>query len=360
MPLSEPENAPLAGPAPTRSLFAGFLMGFANLVPGISGGTMILAVGLYERFIEAVSNVTRLRFAPSSVALLGWMAIGALFAVVTLSGVLVDLVVEHRWVMYSLFIGMTLGGAPALWKATAPRGPGVVLAVLVGFAAMAAFAYAMTGTYLGTSFGVLILVGALAASSMILPGISGSYLLLIFGLYETVIGALRVSAWREDWRASLMIVAPVVLGAGLGIALLSSALKVFLERQPRIANGMLLGLLVGSILGLWPFQDPVHKELARKDVRKATVMALADAPMAEIQSEFGEDFSPERIAALRDRYFGKSPGDLKWMAGELKKFSPSAGQAGGALGLFLLGLVITHWVGRRSGASESTEAQQPD
>lgn len=336
--------------APGRSLFAGFLMGFANLVPGISGGTMILAVGLYERFIEAVSNVTRFRFTPASIALLGWMAVGAVLAVVTLSGVLVDLVVEHRWIMYSLFIGMTLGGAPALWRASRPLNVGVLAALVLGFAAMAVFAYAMTGTQLGTGFGVLLLVGALAASSMILPGISGSYLLLIFGLYETVIGALRVSAWKEDWRGSLMIVLPVVLGAGLGIALLSSALRVFLKRRPRIAHGMLLGLLVGSILGLWPFQDPVHKDLARKDVRKATVMALADASVEEIQAQHGAEFDAARIAALRERYAGKSPADLKILGGELQRFTPSAGHVGAALGLFLLGLAITHLVGRRGGA----------
>ena len=351
-----PSGGPFAGPSaqpspagPGRSLFAGVLMGFANLVPGISGGTMILAVGLYDRFIEAVSDVTRLRFKPRSVALLAWIAVGALVAVVTLSGLLVDLVVEHRWVMYSLFIGMTLGGAPTLWRAMQPLRPSVVVAAVLGLAAMAAFAYWMTGTYLGIGFGVLVLVGAIAASSMILPGISGSYLLLLFGLYETIIGALRVSAWREDWEASLRIVGPVVMGAGLGIALLSSALRVFLERKPQVAHGMLLGLLVGSILGLWPFQDPVDKELARKDVRKATVMALADVSGEVIRSEHGDAFTDERLAELRARYAGKSASDLKILGGELQRFSPSAGQVGGALGLFLLGLAVTHWLGRRGG-----------
>ena len=328
-------------------------MGFANLVPGISGGTMILAVGLYDRFIEAVSDVTRLRLKPASVALLAWIAIGAVVAVVTLSGLLVDLVVEHRWVMYSLFIGMTLGGAPALWRAMQPLRPTVIAAAFLGLAAMAAFAYWMTGTYLGTGFGVLLFVGAIAASSMILPGISGSYLLLIFGLYETVIGALRVSAWKDDWMGSLKIVGPVVLGAGIGIALLSSALRVFLERKPQVAHGMLLGLLVGSILGLWPFQDPVDKELARKEVRKAAVMALAEQPGEAIRAEHGEAFTDERIAELRLRYAGKSATDLKVLGGELKRFTPSGGQVGGALGLFLLGLAITHWLGRRSGDEES-------
>lgn len=338
---------PAAPPSPARTLMGGFLMGFANLVPGISGGTMILAVGLYDKFIQAISDVSRLRFSRSALIFLAWIALGAVVAVGSLSGLLVDLVVEHRWVMYSLFLGMTLGGAPELLQQAKPLKGGVVVAAVAGFAAMAAFAYFLTGTQLSPTPGVLVLVGAMAASSMILPGISGSYLLLIFGLYETVIGSLRPQALREDWVGTAWIIVPVGIGAVLGIALLSNVLRLFLDRKPQVSHGMLLGLLLGSILGLWPFQNPVHEELARKDVRKATVMLLAGEEAQSIRDKHGPAFTAVRLQELEARYIGKTPGDLKRMSNELQRFSPSILQILKALGLFLVGLAITRLVGRK-------------
>ena len=93
----------------TRGVFGGILMGLANLVPGISGGTMLLAAGIYPRFIESISDVTRFRFRFRSLLCLGSVVFAALIAILLLAGVLKDLVVDHRWIMYSLFIGLTLG-----------------------------------------------------------------------------------------------------------------------------------------------------------------------------------------------------------------------------------------------------------
>ena len=213
-----------------RAVLGGVLMGLANLVPGISGGTMILAIGLYDRFIDAVADVTRLRLRRESLLFLGAMATGLAAAVLLESGVAVRLVAEHRWAMYALFVGMTLGGAPELWRLARPHGAGVLAAVAAGFGAMALFAFGTGESALEPTIPVLLAVGAAGAASMILPGISGSYVLLILGMYDTVIGALSLSEVREPARDSLLIVGPVVIGAGLGIALLSNVLKALLKR----------------------------------------------------------------------------------------------------------------------------------
>ena len=94
----------------------GVLMGLANLVPGISGGTMLLAAGIYPRFIRAVADVTTLKLRMSSLVVLGAVACAAGLAILLLAGTVRDLVVDHRWIMYSLFIGLTLGGVPLVWK----------------------------------------------------------------------------------------------------------------------------------------------------------------------------------------------------------------------------------------------------
>lgn len=334
-------------PVPTvRALQGGVLMGLANLVPGISGGTMILAIGLYEQFIAAVADVTRLRLRRSSIQFLAVMAVGLFAAVVIFSGVAVLLVTEYRPVMYALFIGMTLGGAPELWREVRPLRPGTAAAVLVGIAAMAAFASVGGSAPLQATIPVLLLVGAAGASSMILPGISGSYVLLVLGMYDTVIGALSVSQLKESPAESLSIVVPVVIGAGLGIALLSNLLKALLQRFSAPSHGVLLGLLLGSVLGLYPFQQPVHPELAVRDVRKAVVAVVVDGePSAEVAATV-DSVDEEELAALARRWEGRTKGDLKRAGLQLERFSPGALEVVSAVLLFLLGLVITRRLGR--------------
>ena len=114
----EPESVSV--PMLSRSALGGVLMGLANLVPGISGGTMLLAVGVYPRFIESVARLSRLRPDRVAVATVSVVVAAAMLAVVALAGPVKDLVVERRWVMYSLFIGLTLGGLPVVWRMARP------------------------------------------------------------------------------------------------------------------------------------------------------------------------------------------------------------------------------------------------
>ncbi|MGD2017978.1 MAG: DUF368 domain-containing protein [Planctomycetota bacterium] len=330
----------------TRALQGGVLMGLANLVPGISGGTMILAIGLYDRFIEAVADVTRLRLRRSSLQFLLVMALGLGAAVVAFSGVAVLLVTEHRPVMYALFIGMTLGGAPELWKECRPPGLRTAAAILAGVLAMAGFASIGGSAPLQPTVPVLLMVGAAGASSMILPGISGSYVLLVLGMYDTVIGALSAGQLRESPAESLAIVVPVVLGAGLGIALLSNLLKALLRRFSAPSHGVLLGLLLGSVLGLYPFQQPVHPDLAERGMRKAIEAVVVEgAPPAEVALEL-EGVDAADLEARSAPWAGRSAGDLKREGLRLERFSPDARQVLSTLLLFALGVALTRRLGR--------------
>lgn len=331
-----------------RALLGGGLMGLANLVPGISGGTMILAIGLYDRFIGAVADVTRLRLRLSTLLFLGLVVVGAGVAFAGLAGIAVQLVVEQRWIMYSLFIGMTLGGAPELWRLSRPLGAGGVVALVAGFGLMVLFALGLSGTQLPRELWVYALAGAIASGSMILPGISGSYVLLILGLYEVVVSSLSVSALREDWRASLEVLVPIGIGAALGMALLSNLLKALLARFSSASHAALLGLLLGSVIGLYPFQQPVHPDLAQKHLRKATAMVLAGEEADAIRAEHGADLDDARLAELGARWEGSTPADLKRASEELERFDPEPVQIGAALGLALVGALLTRMLGRGS------------
>ena len=170
-------------------------MGLANLVPGVSGGTMLLAAGVYPTFIEAVAGITTLRFSRKSLLLLGIIAGTAITAILLLAGPVRDLVLHHRWIMYSLFIGLTLGGVPLVWRLLKPLSRGALLAAVVAFLVMVAMAFVPPPSSAGegSQYGLLFLAGLAGASAMILPGISGGYLLLLLGQYVPILTAVFIA-----------------------------------------------------------------------------------------------------------------------------------------------------------------------
>lgn len=234
-----------ARPPILRSLIAGLLMGMANLIPGVSGGTMILAMGLYTEFIDSVADVTAFRFRLRRFLFLGVVAVGAAGAIVGLAPVILHLLFHHDSAMYALFIGLTIGGAPTLFRMLRPVSAAAVIGTSCGVAVMVAIVLARDRAVMPHNTVMDVFAGMLAAITMVLPGISGSYMLLIMGQYDRVLGAV-------DLRDARILV-PVAIGAAVGVVLLSNALKFLLHRFQRPTIGFLLGMLLGSVLGLWPF-----------------------------------------------------------------------------------------------------------
>ena len=161
-----------------RAAIGGVLMGLANLVPGVSGGTMLLASGVYRRFIASIAEVTTLRFSVRSMVTLAAVVGAAGLGIVLLAGPVKGLVVDHRWVMYSLFIGLTLGGVPLVSEMARPASLGTVVWAVIAFALMAFMALNGAGGASGAedrNTALLLLAGVAGASAMILPGVSGGY-----------------------------------------------------------------------------------------------------------------------------------------------------------------------------------------
>jgi putative membrane protein len=276
------QRSPLIALA-ARGGVGGVLMGLANLVPGISGGTMLLAVGLYPRFIRAVAEVTTMRFRVRSLLLLACVAVAAVVAIVALAGVVKGLVTDHRWVMYSLFIGLTLGGVPLLWRMLRPVTPPVGVWAVVGIAAMAALAVAEPGSVGAASdnatarMAMLVVAGIAGGAAMILPGVSGAYLLLVLGQYLVILGAIesaRDATADRDWAQlaeEMRVFIPVAAGVVIGVVGVSNAVKLCLDRFPRPTLGVLMGLLLGAVAGLWPFQEPVSTAATTSSARDSVV-----------------------------------------------------------------------------------------
>jgi putative membrane protein len=258
-----------------RVLGSGLAMGTADVVPGVSGGTMAVACGIYMELLAAINSINgralqalaRLRFG-ELLQVVHWrfmvslgLGIGLAFVVMLRVVGLPRLLQEHPTEVYAVFFGLVLASVFVLARRvegwTAGRvGAGVVGAAL-GFAIVNLVPVATPDN---PAF--VFLCGVIAICAMILPGISGSFVLLILGKYEYVISS--VERLMHFDLGALAVVVPFAAGCVVGLASFSRLLSWMLARwhQPMLAG--LTGLLVGSLWRIWPFQEVVQQEVRGK------------------------------------------------------------------------------------------------
>jgi putative membrane protein len=275
-----------------------------------------------------VAEVSTFRFHARTVLLLACIVGAAAVAILGFAGIVGGLVVHHRWIMYSLFIGLTLGGVPVLWRMVRPADPVIVLTSIVGIAVMAALALAGPGgasdAPSGHPYATYFFAGLAGAAAMVLPGISGGYLLLVLGQYVTILTAIGTltDALRGggDWSlivGPLHVLVPVGLGVLVGVVGVSNLIKLLLQRFERPTLGVLLGLLLGAVIGLWPFQHgvpPVEGTVFRGD----RVVLVEGRPVMAATGR-----------AIEPKDFDTAP------------FAPSPWQVAGALALIGAGFAVS-------------------
>jgi putative membrane protein len=275
-----------SGAIAIRSVIGGAFMGLANLVPGISGGTMLLAVGVYPQFIGAVAEVSTLRFRPKVLLMLACVVGAAGVAIGGFAGVIGNLLDQYQWAMYCLFIGLTLGGAPLLWRMLRPLDTTVMTSGAVAVLLMALLALtdperigSQTTPGLA-AYTMLTVAGFSGGAAMILPGVSGAYLLLILGQYRAIVDAVAGAAdgaRAGDWVVALQtlhVLIPVAIGVGLGVVGVSNLVRRLLANYERATLGFLLGLLCGAVIGLWPFNEPVPPQVG--DIVRGVALTTAE------------------------------------------------------------------------------------
>lgn len=251
-----------------RYLIGGLLMGIANVVPGISGGAMLLIVGIYTRFIAAVAELPRFHFRLPSFLLLFTVALGAGLAILFSADTIAYLVVTYPLITYSIFLGMRLGAIPMVWRLARPATAHVWIGCALGLIltiALATFQYRDGVTAGGTHSSplLLFLAGLVGASATLLPGMDGSYFLLLMGQYVpilTAVGDFRSALAAGDFSAArthFLTLLPVALGVLLGIGGIGTLLKFLLSRFPKLTFGVLLGIVIGAGAGLYPFRESV-------------------------------------------------------------------------------------------------------
>lgn len=329
-----PAGPPALRPPVLRLLLGGALMGLANLVPGISGGTMLVAAGVYRRFVDAVSDATRLTLTRATILTLALIAFAAGAAIVLGAGPVAYGLTHARWAMYALFIGLTIGGVPALWALVRPFNARVAIFAALGLLAMLAVVFAQesgagagsgTGSG-GSSMAMLVVAGVAGAAAMVLPGVSGAYLLLVLGQYEAVVNA--ISGLKSGDLGALRVVIPIGIGVAVGIAGVSNLLRWLLHRYEKATLAVLLGLLLGAPAGLYPFRE-----------------ATAPQPGEVIK---GQVLTEETAAEV-------DPKD--W---ETRAFTPTGLQIAASLGLVALGCGATIAVTRLGRRKDGTEPASKD
>ncbi len=253
--------------APRRPRFAhdalaaawrGALIGAADVVPGVSGGTMALVLGIYDRLLTALGNLTRAplwRAVRQRAWLLAWrstdgsfllgLVVGIAVSVIALAGVIEGALETARPQVYALFLGMIVASTAVVASEVARWRPAAIAAA-AGAAIGAAFIVGLTPVATPDAVWFLVLAGAIGICALVLPGVSGAFLLVLMGKYETVLGAIA--------RADLATLLPFALGAGVGLLGFARLLSGWLRRFPDATHAALAGFLVGSLRRVWPWQ----------------------------------------------------------------------------------------------------------
>ena len=244
-------------------LVRGFLMGAADVVPGVSGGTIALIVGIYEKLIEQVRAGARAlgslakgdvrafwsRLVGLDYLFLIPLAVGILLAVGGLASVLETQLEENPEEMAGLFFGLVSGSVLIGWDLIKRRtSTHFAIAIVVAIAVFFLLGF-QSGPIADPSPGVFVGAGALAICAMILPGISGSFILLMIGMYAAVIGAVDDRAFGD--------IAMVGIGAIVGLALFSTFLGWLLDHHGDTVMAAMVGLMLGSLRVLWPWPNGV-------------------------------------------------------------------------------------------------------
>ncbi|MCY4045537.1 MAG: DUF368 domain-containing protein [Cellvibrionales bacterium] len=243
------------------SLFLkGMAMGAADVVPGVSGGTVAFITGIYEELLESIAkvNVANLKLLFSQGPKAFWQAINGNFFLVLIAGIassfvlfsslILHVIAVYPLLVWGFFFGLVIASAIYLFKTLTTHNwktlLALVLGVMVAYLTTLHVNLALSPTPINFFVG-----GAIAICAMILPGISGSYLLLLMGLYLPVLTAIK--------SFDISLVGLFLLGAGLGILLFSRVLNWLLHRFHEITLATLVGFLIGSLNVIWPWKEVI-------------------------------------------------------------------------------------------------------
>ena len=239
-------------------ILRGVVIGVANVIPGVSGGTMMVSMGIYDDIISSINNLFK-NFKKSILTLLPY-GIGMVAGIVGFAFAIEWLFGKFPIPTALLFIGLIFGGVPIIWKKVKGKKDVVSVLLFVLFFALV-IVLELLGSRAGierdlslTFTGIIVsfLVGCIAAATMIIPGVSGSMIMMILGYYNSIIGAVTgiVTALKEMDIKSVVVqgcaLIPFILGIVVGLFGVAKLIRYLLDKHERRTYAAILGLIAAS------------------------------------------------------------------------------------------------------------------
>ena len=245
----------------------GIAMGSADVIPGVSGGTIAFITGIYTELLDSIKavNLQALIVLFKQGPKAAWQAVNGTFLVTLLAGILTAILTlakvihylldQHAVLLWSFFFGLILAASLHMAKQIKQWQPATVAALLIG-ALIAGFISIASPSSIEASYLNIFIAGSIAICAMILPGISGSFILLLMGLYAPVLAAVK--------GLQLDIMAIFALGAVLGLMLFSRLLSWLLHHYQDLMFSLLTGFMLGALLKVWPWKETISYRLNSK------------------------------------------------------------------------------------------------
>ena len=270
LPWADPFAKKFFSPATPPLVGKGMCMGTADIIPGVSGGTMAYILGIYQQLLESITvfspewfrNMARLRIRQSlaEIPFLFFVPLG--FGIVLAMWIFTKMIPlpyfvdHHPEPVYGLFFGLVGGSVILLLRQHA--GPRLMdgVTIAAGIALGITIVSLVPASTPDASW-FIFLSGMLAISAMLLPGISGSFILLILGKYALILGAIG--------DLNLRVLLPFALGCGVGLLTFAHSLKWLMSRHTHTVNLIITGLLIGTLRAVWPFQERTYAEVNGKE-----------------------------------------------------------------------------------------------
>ena len=249
---------------------AGFAMGVANVIPGVSGGTMAFILGIFEELLNAIAQIASRKTLKMALGFrflemyetLPWrfllaLAIGLATALGSASILFTYLLANYQSMTYAFFFGLIMASVLVMFKDVKKWGFGTIAGLIAG-ALFAGWLVSMVPATTSNTWYWSLSSGVVVICAMILPGISGSFLLLLFGQYNYVWGAVAdFSKLNFSWSGFGTLIW-TALGAAIGLGAFVHLLNYLLKTVRNVTMATLIGFMIGSLWRLWPWQDTVQ------------------------------------------------------------------------------------------------------
>lgn len=240
-----------------KIMLKGMVFGVANIIPGVSGGTIALTLGIYEDLIKAISNI--LKSFKKSMSLLIPFGLGAAISIVVFSKIINYTLTKFPTMTILFFIGLIIGGLPLITEKVKGKKVKVRYIVLM----LLTFAFILVISFLNENsnnvvlssdpitYILLFLVGVVAAATMVIPGISGSFVLMLIGYYKPIINTIDELTSFNNVFQNILILIPFGLGVVIGIITIAKLLEYLFKKYKIETYYAIIGFIVASIITLF-------------------------------------------------------------------------------------------------------------